>query len=143
MVDIWPESNTDAVSGYYSYFINFRFSNMWKFLLRGNLGINFSIWIKENFRSSFGRLCYKFRSSVIVFGLHWRSDDQEFQHWELGRGKKKNWSLVATMLPLFLEIYKRSLTFRNRDISKHSNHYSIFFNCTSTCTSLFTGSTFS
>ena len=29
---IWRESNTDAVSGYYSYFINFRFSKMWKFV---------------------------------------------------------------------------------------------------------------
>jgi hypothetical protein len=29
---------------------------------------NFSIWVKENFRSSLGQLCYNFRSSVIVFG---------------------------------------------------------------------------
>ena len=33
IVDIWPESDTDAVSGYYSYFINFRFSKMWKFVI--------------------------------------------------------------------------------------------------------------
>jgi hypothetical protein len=48
-------------------------------ILRGNLGksthkplkrINFSIWVKENFRSSLGQLCCKFRSSVFVFGRH-------------------------------------------------------------------------
>jgi hypothetical protein len=57
-------------------------------ILRGNLGksthkplkrINFSIWVKENFRSSLGQLCCKFRSSVFVFGRHWRSDDREFR----------------------------------------------------------------
>ena len=57
-------------------------------ILRGKLGkiysqnlkrINFSIWVKENFRSSLGQLCYKFRSSVIVFGRHWWSDDGEFR----------------------------------------------------------------
>ena len=36
IVDIWPESNTDAVSGYYSYLINFRFSNIWKFVTEAN-----------------------------------------------------------------------------------------------------------
>jgi hypothetical protein len=57
-------------------------------ILRGKLGkiysqnlkrINFSIWVKENFRSSLGQLCYKFKSYVIVFGRHWRSEDREFQ----------------------------------------------------------------
>ena len=57
-------------------------------LLRGNLGKSgpktwrrkkFSIWVKENFRSSLGRRCCKFRSPIIVFGRHWRSDDREFR----------------------------------------------------------------
>ena len=44
----------------------------------------------ENFRSSLGQLCYKFRSSVIVFGRHWRSDNWKFRTLLL-RSKSKDW----------------------------------------------------
>ena len=56
-------------------------------ILRGNLGKSttkleknkFQHLGKDNFRSSLGQLCYKFRTSIIVFGRHWRSDDREFR----------------------------------------------------------------
>ena len=75
----------------------------------------------------------------------WRVGQGWEKFWRVGQGRKKNQSLVVATMLLFVEIQKRSLTFRDHGISKHSNHYcpqsryfciltsglSIFFTCTS------------
>ena len=81
-------------------------------ILRGNLGksnsqnlkrINFSIWVKENFRSSPNSFVTN-SGRLIVFGRHWRSDDWEFwtlQYVSPGKAKKKNVCLRSPDRPYF------------------------------------------
>ena len=59
------------------------------------LVVIWTTYIKKSRLAHLGQLCYKFRSSIIVLGRHWRSDDREFRtlSTDLFASKVNSWAV--------------------------------------------------